>query len=145
MAEQSAYFDTSVIAPLYRAEPLTARAEALQEQWRPVISPLTEVELTSTVARWVRTGELSDDQATLVDKAFTEDLRLDAFERTELADRHYWQARSWLQKRTTNLRTLDALHLAIAADNGWPLITADRQLHKAAKSLGLQTHLAHKT
>ncbi|QOC23770.1 type II toxin-antitoxin system VapC family toxin [Wenzhouxiangella sp. AB-CW3] len=144
MAEQPAYFDTSVIAPLYRAEPLTPRAEALQEQWRPVISPLTEVELSSTVARWVRTGELSDDQATLVDKTFAEDLRLDVFERTELADRHYWQARAWLQKRTTNLRTLDALHLAVAAENGWPLITADRQLHEAAKSLGFQSNLAHK-
>lgn len=142
MAEQPAYFDTSVIAALYRAEPLTSRAEALQEQWRPVISLLTEVELTSTISRWVRTGELSDDQAALVGKAFAEDLRLNVFERTEFANRHYWQARAWLQKRTTNLRTLDALHLAVATENGWPMITADRQLHEAAKNLGHPTNLA---
>lgn len=142
MAEHYAYFDTSVIAPLYRAEPLSATAERLQEQWRPVISLLTEVELASAVARWVRTGELDDDQATWLENAFAEDLRLEVFERTEPTDRHYWQARAWLQKRKTNLRTLDALHLAVATENGWPMITADRQLHEAAATLGFQSHLA---
>lgn len=143
MAEHYAYFDTSVVAPLYRPEEFTATAEALQQQYRPVISLLTEVELASTVARWVRTEEMNDEQAVLVGKTFAEDLRLNVFERTELEDRHYWQARAWLQKRSTNLRTLDALHLAVAAENDWPIISADRQLHEAAEILGCESHLAH--
>ena len=33
-----------------------------------------------------------------------EDYRLNVFERMAPDDRHYWQARTWLQKRTTGLR-----------------------------------------
>lgn len=142
VAETYAYFDTSVVAPLYRNEALTAAAEVLQQQYRPIISLLTEVELASTLARWVRMGELSNDQAANVEKTFSEDLRLKVFERADLQDRHYWQARTWLQQRSTSLRTLDALHLAIAAENGWPMITADRQLQEAAEALGCKNHLA---
>lgn len=145
MAEALAYFDTSVIAPLYRAEPLTTTAEALQRQYRPAISLLTEVELASTLARWVRMQELTEDQAASIDKTFAEDLRMKVFERAPLCDREYWQARAWLQQRSTSLRTLDALHLAIAAENGWPLITADHQLHQAASHLNIQSHLAQRS
>ena len=137
------YFDTSVIAPLYRPEALTEPAEALQQQYRPVISLLTEVELASTIARWVRTEEISEEHAVLAEKTFADDLRLKVFERTDLEDRHYWQARTWLQKRKTNLRTLDALHLAIAAESDWPIITADKRLHQAAASLGCPSQLVH--
>ena len=143
MADQFAYFDTSVIAPLYRPEALTEAAEALQQRYRPVISLLTEVELASTIARWVRTEEMSEEHAVLAEKTFADDLRLNVFERTVLDDRHYWQARTWLQKRTTELRTLDALHLAVAFENGWPMITADKRLHQAAASLGCPSQLVH--
>jgi len=145
VAESRAYFDTSLVAPLYRAEALTTSAEALHQQYRPVISLLTEVELASTLARWVRMNELTEDQAASVDKTFAEDLRLKVFERAELRDREYWQARTWLQQRSTSLRTLDALHLAIAAENGWPMVTADQQLHNAARSLNVESHLAQPT
>ena len=145
MAEALAYFDTSLIAPLYRPEPLTTVAEALQQQYRPVISWLTEVELASTLARWVRMGELTQQQAADIDMVFAEDLRLKAFERAELGERQYWQARTWLQRRNTSLRTLDALHLAVAAEQGWPILTADRQLHNAAQTLSCKSHLAEPT
>ena len=142
MAEALAYFDTSLIAPLYRSESLTDVAEALQEQYRPVISLLTEVELASTLARWVRMGEVSREQAAEIDRVFAEDLRLGTFECAELGERQYWQARNWLQRRSTSLRALDALHLAVAAEQGWPILTADRQLHNAAQALGCKSHLA---
>ena len=141
VTEPHAYFDTSVVVPLYRAEDLTPAAEELQQEYRPVISLLTEVELASTLARWVRMGELSDNQAESVEKSFAEDMRLNVFERGELQDRQYWQARTWLQQRSTSLRTLDALHLAIAVENGWPIMTADRQLHEAAQTLDCKSHL----
>ena len=145
MVEALAYFDTSLVVPLYRSEPLTVTAEALQQQYHPVISLLTEVELAATVARWVRTRELTEDQGKSVDKTFAEDLRLNVFERAEPGEREYWRARTWLQQRSTSLRTLDALHLAVAAENGWPLMTADRQLHQAARALHIETHWAQAT
>ena len=137
------YFDTSMIAPLYRPEALTEAAEELLHEYRPAISLLTEVELASTIARWVRTEEMSDEHAVLAEKTFADDLRLNVFERTAVEDRHYWQARTWLQKRTTNLRTLDALHLAVAFESGWPMITADKRLYQAAASLGCPSQLIH--
>jgi predicted nucleic acid-binding protein len=142
VAEAPAYFDTSLIAPLYRSEPLTAMAEALQEEYRPVVSVLTELEMASTVARWVRMGELTQEQAASIDRVFGEDLRVGAFECVELGQRAYWQARNWLQRQDTSLRTLDALHLAVAAEQGWPILTADRQLHNAAQTLGCKSQLA---
>jgi predicted nucleic acid-binding protein len=39
------------------------------------------------------------------------------------------------------LRTLDALHLAVAADNHLEVITADRQLSQSARKLGVRTRL----
>ena len=144
-ADPRAYFDTSVIAPLYRTEALTTTAESLLQQYRPVISLLTEVELASTVARWVRMNELDEAQAARVENTFAEDLRLAVYERAELQDRNYWRARTWLQQRNTGLRTLDALHLALAVENGWPLITADQQLHEAARALNAQSSLAQAT
>jgi uncharacterized protein len=141
-ASQRAYFDTSIVAPLYRNEAMSAVAESLQQRWAPVISLLTEVELHSTVARWVRAGELNDQQANEIEQAFAEDLRLNVFERANLENRHYWQARSWLQQRNSSLRTLDSLHLACAAENSLPMITADQKLYNAARTFKVKTHLA---
>ncbi|MBL3619313.1 MAG: type II toxin-antitoxin system VapC family toxin, partial [gamma proteobacterium endosymbiont of Lamellibrachia anaximandri] len=110
MADPRLYFDTSALLPLYRQEKLTAQVEQIQNEVTPVISALTEVEVASTLARWVRMGELTGEQAELLETTFSEDLRLDVFERVALEDRHYWQARHWLLGRKTALRTLDALH-----------------------------------
>lgn len=137
MAEQACYLDTSALLPLYRLELLSEKVEALLERMRPVISPLVEVEVASAVARWLRTGELTVDQAHAVDRAFAEDLQLGALQRCAIEERHYWQARTWLMERRTALRTLDSLHLACAADQGLTLVTADRLFAEAASTLGV--------
>jgi predicted nucleic acid-binding protein len=38
----------------------------------------------------------------------------------------------------TGLRTLDAIHLAVAFSNGFVLVTADRTLAAAAKALNVK-------
>ena len=38
---------------------------------------------------------------------------------------HYHLAREWISRFTTPLRTLDALHLAVASQNNIRLVTAD--------------------
>lgn len=131
MTERRVYLDTSVVLPLYREELLTPQAEALHAEVAPVISTLTEIEIASALARWVRTGELSEQQAQTLEDTFAEDLRLNVFERTDLKDRHYWQARHWLLQRKTALRALDALHLACAVENRLLLVTADKTLAEA--------------
>lgn len=131
-----AYFDTSAILPLYRTDPATAHAEKALARWSGVVSALTEVEVASALARWVRMGELTEEQASEVETAFADDLLHGEFERTEPGLQHYWRAREWLSQRSTSLRTLDALHLACAAETGLAIITADHTLATAAQSLG---------
>jgi uncharacterized protein len=141
VVDARAYFDTSAIVPLYRTEPATAHAERMLDQCAGVVSALTEVEVASTLARWVRMGELTEVEAHGVETAFAEDLLQGEFERTELELQHYWRAREWLSERSTPLRTLDALHLACAAETGLPMITADHTLATAAQTLGHPVHL----
>lgn len=52
------YFDTSALLPYYRREHASERVQALLlSQSQPVlISHLTEVEVASALARWVRMG-----------------------------------------------------------------------------------------
>jgi len=40
-----------------------------------------------------------------------------------------------------SLRTLDALHLAIASSEGFSIVTTDKGLSKSAKGLGLDSIL----
>jgi len=141
VAETLAYFDTSAILPLYRTEPATAHAEKALARWSGVVSALTEVEVASALARWVRMGELTEDQAHGVEAAFADDLIQGEFKRTEPGLQHYWRAREWLSQRSTALRTLDALHLACAVDAGLTMITADQMLATATKALGQRVHL----
>jgi predicted nucleic acid-binding protein len=55
--------------------------------------------------------------------------------------RHYEAARGWLARFTLPLRALDALHLALADREGLRLATADQDLSRSAKNLGLAVTL----
>ena len=50
---------------------------------------------------------------------------------------HYHLAREWISRFTTPLRTLDALHLAVASQNNIRLVTADTALAASAQFLGV--------
>ncbi len=50
---------------------------------------------------------------------------------------HYQMAKNWILQFNTPLRTLDALHLAVASSKNLTLLTADQQLSKAADLLGV--------
>jgi predicted nucleic acid-binding protein len=135
------YLDTSALLPLYRAEPFTPHAEQFLETTAPFISSLTEVEFASALARWVRTRELNEQQARQISHLFAEDQLAGEFVRVILGENHYWQAKQWLNKRQTPLRTLDALHLAICEQDDLVLVTADIPFSKSATALGMNTIL----
>ena len=46
---------------------------------------------------------------------------------------HYAQVQRWLELMDTSLRAADALHLALAAQSGCRLLTADRSLADSAR------------
>ncbi|QEA40049.1 type II toxin-antitoxin system VapC family toxin [Pistricoccus aurantiacus] len=138
------YIDTSALLPYYRQESSSAAVQNLLfAQTQPVlISPLTEVELASALARWVRTKELTEPQANRIESAFQEDIAAGRFEICQLGSRHYQRARHWLLTRKTALRTLDALHMACAETHQATLVTQDEALMKAATYFGLDAQPA---
>lgn len=133
------YFDTSALLPYYREEQASGRVQALLlAQSQPVlISHLTEVEVASALARWVRTGDLDDAGANRIESAFGDDVRQGRFVRCQVEPAHYQRAVHWIGTRKTSLRTLDALHLACAEHHQACLITEDDALVHAAVFFGL--------
>lgn len=136
--------DTSAVLPYYRQEQASERVQAtLKAQSQPaLISPLTQVEVASALARWVRMGELSDPQANRIESAFHEDVSQGRFLLCTIEGAHYRRASHWISTRKTSLRTLDALHLACAEHHEARLISEDEALINAANFLGVDADYA---
>ena len=134
MPAASAYVDTSVLGAYYCPEPLSAAAEtALRDLATPVISMLTEVEFASLIARKRRLRELTERQARAILDLFAEHVAEGFYRRVPLGTEHFLRARELVATLSSALRTLDALHLAAALGENLPLLTADRDLVRAAK------------
>ena len=133
------YLDTSILVAYYCPEALSVEAERLvRARVRPSISDLTEVELVSAVSRKIRASELDLREASRIVGQFLAHLEADLYNRLPLERRHYKLARDWMAQLATPLRSLDALHLAVAAVEGLPFATADRALARSGKDLGLR-------
>lgn len=133
------YLDTSVLVAFYLPEPMSAKVqERCSAMGALAISGLSEVEFHSALARRVRLNELSKDDALRVFSLFK--LHVDeGFYRMIAPEPHdFTLARDWLATCRTPLRTLDALHLAVAFSNRLVLVTADEVLAKSAKSFGIE-------
>jgi uncharacterized protein len=138
----SLYIDTSVIAAYYCPEPLSEAADRLlSSASAPAVSRLTEVELHSAVARKVRMGELDEPAARRVLTAFRSHLEGGYYRRIPLDPGHYDAARDFIATFSVPLRSLDALHLAVALREGLVLATADAGLEAAARGFGGQVIL----
>ena len=136
------YVDTSVLAAYYCPEPLSSRAQrALQNEERPAISWLVETEFLSVLARKVRTREIRATEGLRVVAVFQAHLEQGIYERLALEREHFAKAREWLADFTVPLHTLGALHLAVAAMQGCPILTADAALAKACTRIGVTAHL----
>lgn len=127
----SVYVDASAMLKLYIEEPDSQRArELLPDATRWTTARHTRVEVRRNIARVVDEPELSTFQGWFEDHwADTTVVELTAVvcERAvDLAER-------------LGVRTLDALHLGAAAEAGegrLPVVTFDRRLSEAARSLG---------
>ncbi len=136
------YVDTSVLVAYYCPEPLSERAErALVHESERAVSPLVEVELASALARKVRAREIRRADAHRVLTLYQSHLQQDLYLRLPIEAAHFAQAREWLANFTVALRSLDALHAAVAGLQGCPLLTADTALAKACAGLGVTVRL----
>lgn len=132
------YFDTSVLIAYYTVEDRTDDAAALIERAElPVISDICIAELNVVIRRKQRHGFLSEQAAVAVLALFDEHVR-DSFVRIALDDGHLEATRRLAVATQAPLRTLDALHLAVAADAGGAIATFDDRLADASRSVGIQ-------
>ncbi len=141
-----AYIDTSALAKWYLNEPRSQDFEAfLQQQGSGVISRLTVVEFRCLLARRQRAREIDMRLARDVFATFEKDIRNGFLAVHPLEDQHAQMAVGLIGRLKGHpLRTLDALHLAIALDlKAVRIATADRALGDAAVALGLEVARFH--
>ncbi|HBR50409.1 MAG TPA: VapC toxin family PIN domain ribonuclease [Nitrospira sp.] len=138
----TAYVDTSILAAYYCPEPLSSAAEhALRNLSSPMISDLTLVEFASAISRKVREKTFSRESAVQLMTQFEPHLAEGYYKVLALKARDYHLAHSWLGQLTGTLRTLDALHLAVAQTAEISILTADRRLAAEARRLGVSVRL----
>lgn len=134
------YFDTSFIAPLYLSEPNSDEVRQLTytlSRQYIAISEWTCVEFSSMVARRVRMRQLGENAAQGLLAAF-ERISHTQFAVLTPSRADYRLAELFLRNFATGLRAGDALHLAIAKNNGANHIySLDQGLVKAATMLDL--------
>jgi uncharacterized protein len=136
------YLDTSALVPFYLTEALSVSVEELFRQEPDLaLSQLVEVELFSALSRRVRMREITSEDARSIVDRFQGDLEQGFYQRLVVEPRHYGLARDWIGQFATPLRTLDALHLAIAFTARIALATADEGLAASAEMLGVDVRI----
>ena len=135
------YLDTSTIVPLFTADALNAKADALIKNLKPsvVLSNFAAVEFASAISRRVRTGELTKSEA-LVSFAEFDMWAAAKTERVELTSADVISANGAFRRLDLTLRTGDAIHISIAQRHRAALATFDVKMAAAARTLGVETY-----
>lgn len=134
------YLDTSALAKWYLNEPFSEQFEAfIREQTTAAISRLTVVEFRCLLARRRRAREITKTIESRVYAAFEKDIGAGFLQVYPVADEHFIAALGLITRfGRYPLRTLDALHLAIAQGiRCRRLATADKTMADAGKAAGL--------
>ena len=134
----SVYLDASVLVAFFLDDPRGDRVAAFLRGAGSVVivSDFAAAEFSSAVARLVRMGELTPEQA----RVLFESLDIwtgRAAERAESGTADIAAATGYLRRLDLNLRTPDAINLAIAARLGATLYTFDDGMAACARTLGI--------
>ena len=119
-------------------EASTARVQpwvADQSAGSIVISDWVVAEVSSALSLKVRTGVLDPAERVAAAAVFRRQMA-NSFRILPVSKDHFEAAARLADRYDLGLRAGDALHLAIAADNGTTLVTLDRRLFAAAQALG---------
>jgi predicted nucleic acid-binding protein len=140
------FFDTSALGKYYHPEIGTAKVDELLNapDTTAFISRLSVVELHSVFAKKVRTKAILPTDFELLRRRFSSDLRRHRFQVVRVTSPHFEMATRLIRRISLedNLRTLDALQLAIAVslrDRALvsKLVCADQNLCEIAAAEGL--------
>jgi predicted nucleic acid-binding protein len=133
------YLDTSVLVAYYYPEPISPLVEKfVRTLSRPSICVLTEVEFASALSRKVRENTLTPEDANRIEKLFQSHVEEGLYRRLMIDADHYQRAKSWILQFVVPLRSLDAIHLAVAAGNRLKLASSDQGLCHAARHYGIE-------
>jgi len=135
------YLDSSALAKLYLPEDESDRLDALLQGRRGLtLSELAITELLSAVARRKREGLVDAEQALQIRDAVLADADSGAFELLDLDPTVHREAeRLLLSTDSIPLRTLDALHVALALSGSTShVITFDARMRAVALQVGLR-------
>jgi len=139
----TAYADASVLVPLFIEDPFEERALRFVELHRPAIllSDFAAAEFASAVARRVRMREIGRDAARMAFSSFDAWARFRG-PRLQTTTAEVAAADGFLRRLDLNLRTPDALNIAIAQRHGAALATFDSRMAEAARALGVEVAAA---
>lgn len=135
------YLDSSAFAKLYVPEPESARLDHfLRGRTDVMISELSITEVISAVARRQREGVLDAENAHAIRDTLLSDARSGLFRTLDLSPAVHREAeRMLLSTLTVSLRTLDALHIALAlSGRARRVVTYDNRMSEATVLHGLQ-------
>jgi predicted nucleic acid-binding protein len=139
-ADDRCYLDTSALAKWYLNEPGSeAFVSYLQEIDVAIISRLVATELRSLLARRRRMGEISQELESVIFATFQDDIATASLQLYPIVESLFDEAINLITRYPEHpLRTLDALHLAVARHHEIPVIaTADTVLADTAETMGL--------
>jgi predicted nucleic acid-binding protein len=131
-----------VVVAYYVPEPLSGRVQAIYTALvAPAISELVELELFAALSLRLRVGDLERAPAEQVARLFLRHVAGGWYTRIHLHAGHYRAARGLIARFDLPLKSPDALHLAVCAEAGLQLVTADQQLARNAQTLGVGVEL----
>lgn len=136
-----AYVDTSALAKYYVVEDYSVEVKGyLSGLDRILLSDLTITEMRCLLARRKRMKLLGEDLDMVIYNTLLNHIEQGFFTVLGFENRHFKEAANLISMLPNcTLRTLDALHLAVATDYGLNRIaTADNGLAEAAGVLGLE-------
>jgi predicted nucleic acid-binding protein len=132
----SIYLDASVLVALFTDDPFSARADTLLSK-NPVaafISDFAAIEFASAVSRRVRMRELTLPHAQIAFANFDGWIER-VVQRLQMTAEDVATAETFLRRLDLNLRTQDALHIAMTKRIGTTLMTFDKSMAAAARAL----------
>jgi hypothetical protein len=141
-ADAGIYLDSSALAKLYVPEPESDALEAFFCGRRDLmISELAITEVLSAVGRRRREGMLTGHQALEIRDAVLADADSGSFQRLDMSPVVHREAERLLfHIESVALRTLDALHVALALQgSATHVVTYDARMRTAALHAGLKT------
>jgi predicted nucleic acid-binding protein len=134
------YLDAAVLVSLYVPERTTAAAESLVSGESEVaVSALTLLETRVALERKRKAGKLSSSAVAAVRARIEAEVSSRHLQLHAIEDADYHGADGISQRVQSPIRSLDAIHAAVAQRLGLELVTLDQRLHEAAQAAGIST------